>query len=126
MPSQLEHVNFTVSDPQATAEMLQDIFGWHIHWEGEAKNNGHTIHIGTDDDYLAIYRPPNGAVRNQANDTARGWLNHVGVVVEDLDAVEERVKARGLVPISHGDYEPGRRFYFHDTDGIEYEVVSYT
>ncbi len=26
---------------------------------------------------------------------------------------------------SHADYEPGRRFYFHDEDGIEFEVVSY-
>ena len=24
------------------------------------------------------------------------------------------------------DYEPGRRFYFFDPDGIEYEVVSYS
>lgn len=24
-----------------------------------------------------------------------------------------------------GDYEPGRRFYFHDHDDIEYEVVAY-
>jgi glyoxylase I family protein len=31
----------------------------------------------------------------------------------------------GLTPFSHGDYDPGRRFYFLDPDGIEYEVVSY-
>ena len=31
----------------------------------------------------------------------------------------------GFKPINHADYEPGRRFYFHDHDGIEYEVVSY-
>ena len=31
----------------------------------------------------------------------------------------------GLEPFSHGDYEPGRRFYFLDPDGIEYEVISY-
>jgi hypothetical protein len=29
------------------------------------------------------------------------------------------------VPFSHDDYDPGRRFYFLDPDGIEYEVVSY-
>ena len=33
--------------------------------------------------------------------------------------------AAGLVPFNHGDYEPGRRFYFMDPDGIEYEIVSY-
>jgi len=26
---------------------------------------------------------------------------------------------------SHGDYEPGRRFYFDDKRGLEIEVVSY-
>jgi len=54
-----------------------------------------------------------------------GGLNHIGVVVEDLDAVEAKVLAAGLKTTNHGDYEPGRRFYFHDHDGIEFEVVSY-
>ena len=31
----------------------------------------------------------------------------------------------GLETFNHGDYEPGRRFYFFDWDGIEFEVVSY-
>jgi len=52
-------------------------------------------------------------------------LNHIGVQVDDLDATEARVIAAGLLPFSHADYEPGRRFYFLDPDGIEYEVVSY-
>ena len=29
------------------------------------------------------------------------------------------------MPFNHGDYDPGRRFYFLDPDGIEYEVISY-
>ena len=33
--------------------------------------------------------------------------------------------AAGLRSFSYADYEPGRRFYFLDPDGIEYEVVSY-
>ncbi len=57
--------------------------------------------------------------------TAPGALNHVGVVVEDLEATEARVVAAGFKPHSHADYEPGRRFYFDDADGIEFEVVSY-
>ena len=31
----------------------------------------------------------------------------------------------GYEPFSHADYEPGRRFYFLDRDGIEFEVISY-
>ncbi|KAB2847362.1 MAG: VOC family protein, partial [Sphingopyxis terrae] len=52
-------------------------------------------------------------------------LNHVGIQVDDLDAIEAKVVDAGLRPFNHGDYEPGRRFYFFDPDGIEYEVVSY-
>jgi hypothetical protein len=46
-------------------------------------------------------------------------------VVEDLDLIEKRVIAAGFAPYNHGDYEPGKRFYFNDHDDIEYEVVSY-
>lgn len=62
----------------------------------------------------------------ESNYVTTGGLNHIGVAVDDLDAAEERVKAAGLTPTSHADYEPGRRFYFRDEDGIEYEVVSYS
>ena len=49
----------------------------------------------------------------------------VGLVVDDLDAAKAVVKAAGLEPFNHADYEPGRRFYFFDWDGIEFEIVSY-
>lgn len=52
-------------------------------------------------------------------------LNHIGIEVDDLDATEERVTAAGLKPFGHADYAPGRRFYFLDPDGVEFEVVSY-
>jgi catechol 2,3-dioxygenase-like lactoylglutathione lyase family enzyme len=54
-----------------------------------------------------------------------GGLNHIGVVVEDLDAIEAKVKEAGFHPHNHADYEPGRRFYFDGPDDIEIEVVSY-
>lgn len=46
--------------------------------------------------------------------------------VEDLDKVEGLVKGLGFQPMSHDDYEPGRRFYFYDSDSVEYEIVSYS
>jgi len=56
----------------------------------------------------------------------QGGFNHIGVVVDDLDALESKVLATGYTPRSHADCEPGKRFYFDDHDGMEYEVVSYT
>ena len=51
----LEHANFSVSDPQRTADMLCAIFDWRIRWSGASIHGGHTIHVGEDDSYLAIY-----------------------------------------------------------------------
>lgn len=127
--ARLEHVNITVSDPKKTAAMLVDLFGWRIRWEGPtAQGAGYTLHVGTDESYVAVYTGPDPANTVPKEHDAyqmRGGMNHLGVVVDDLDAVEAKVKAHGFTPHSHADYEPGRRFYFHDRDGIEIEVVSY-
>lgn len=118
----IEHVNLTVSDPDRTAGILSAIFGWHERWRGPARDGGRTIHLGSDTAYVALYAGPGSErVRYPKGEP----LNHVGVQVDDLERVETRVRAAGLTPFSHGDYEPGRRFYFLDPDGIEYEVVSY-
>ncbi|MEZ5559704.1 MAG: VOC family protein [Pseudomonadales bacterium] len=122
----LEHVNVTVSDPDRTARMLCELFGWHVRWQGPSKMGGHTVHVGTEDGYLAVYTHPRSGKGDSIGPGLRwGGLNHVGVLVDDLDAVERRIHAAGIETFNHGDYEPGRRFYFNDPDGIEFEVVSY-
>jgi catechol 2,3-dioxygenase-like lactoylglutathione lyase family enzyme len=122
--ARVEHVNVTVSDIDRTAGMLMEVFGWRIRWRGAAASGGSTIHVGEADTYLAIYMEPGGP-RAPLGYAKGAPLNHVGVVVDDLAATERRVKAVGLTPFGHGDYEPGRRFYFFDEDRIEWEVVSY-
>ncbi len=127
MTGKLEHVNFTVPDPDKTAAWLCDLFGWHVRWTGTAINGGYTVHVGGDDQYLAIYTGPGGSPQAPAHTSYSqiGGFNHVGIVVDDLDAIEARVKALGYEPVNHADYEPGRRFYFRDENNVEYEIVSY-
>ena len=121
----LEHVNVTVSNPEQTAEMLCKLFGWHIRWQGESAMGGRSVHVGEDDSYLALYTDTKTTKSLSSSYITRGGLNHIGVVVDDLDEVEQRILSAGYETHNHGDYEPGRRFYFHDDDGIEYEVVTY-
>ena len=45
--------------------------------------------------------------------------------MDDLDAYRARLKARGVALQLEADYEPGRRLYFYDPDGIEVELVEY-
>jgi catechol 2,3-dioxygenase-like lactoylglutathione lyase family enzyme len=118
----IEHVNVTVSDAARSAALMERIFGWHVRWKGPARDDGTVVHVGTEDHYLALYTPPGERLQRYKKGEP---LNHVGIEVDDLQATEEKVIAAGLTPFAHGDYEPGRRFYFLDPDGIEYEVVSY-
>ena len=121
----LEHVNVTVSDPEKSADMLCDLFNWQIRWSGDAINGGRTIHVGSEGSYVAL-SPPKGVTTDTGSSyVSLGGLTHIAVVVKELDKVEARVKAAGFTPENHDNYEPGRRFYFHDSDGVEYEVVSY-
>ena len=124
-PAMLEHVNITVSDPQRSAKLMHELFGWPIRWEGPSMLGGHTIHVGTEAQYIALYT--NEEIKAADPVFQKGQpMNHIGVTVDDLDGVEAKVIAAGLEPFSHGDYDPGRRFYFFDWNGIEFEVVSYS
>lgn len=121
--ARVEHVNLTVSDPERTSAMMQAVFGWHERWRGLEPDGRTGLHVGSAGCYVALYPPrPPARVGRWARSRP---FNHLGVEVRDLAAAEERVKAAGLKPYAHADYEPGRRFYFEDWDGIEYEVVSY-
>ncbi len=117
----IEHANLTVSDIERSSAFFQKLLGWHERWRGEGRDHGETIHVGNDATYLALYTD------HEAHDRfAKGEpLNHVGLLVDDLDAAEKIVVDAGLETWGHDDYDPGRRFYFFDWDGIEFEIVSY-
>lgn len=120
--TRLEHVNISVTDPERTARILARITGWKERWRGPAINGGWTIHLGSETDYIALYMPPGPAGAPFAKGAP---LQHIGLVVDDLAEAERIAIAEGLTPFNHQDYEPGRRFYLFDPDGIEFEFVSY-
>jgi catechol 2,3-dioxygenase-like lactoylglutathione lyase family enzyme len=117
----IEHVNLTVTDIERSAALFEKLLGWRRRWRGAAMNGGETIHVGEENTYLALYSDRG----DHAGQRKGRPLNHVGLLVDDLAEAERIVVAEGLEPWGHDDYEPGRRFYFFDWDGIEFEVVSY-
>jgi len=124
----LEHANLTVSRPERSAELLKDLLGWEERWRGPSLLGGETIHVGLPGngaDYIAVYTNEDVQKRGDLKHSKGQPLNHVGLVVDDLDGAEKIVLAAGLETFSHGDYYPGKRFYFFDWDGIEFEIVSY-
>jgi len=120
-----EHVNMTVSDPRKTAQMLCDLFNWKIRWEGPSLGGGRTVHVGTEIGYVALYTAGQPDKMSGESYGMIGAVNHLGILVDDLDGVEAKVLGAGIKTENHQTYDPGARFYFHDHDGIEYEVVSY-
>ncbi|GMN02744.1 VOC family protein [Erythrobacter sp. MTPC3] len=125
MPTgQIEHANLSVTQPQRSAALFTALLGWQERWRGKSQLGGETIHVGEPENgrtYIALYTG-----NHVKGDYAKGQpLNHIGLLVDDLDAAENAVVAAGLKPFGHDDYDPGKRFYFFDWDGIEFEVVSY-
>ncbi|MFL0357050.1 VOC family protein [Erythrobacter sp. GH1-10] len=120
----IEHANLSVTRPERSAELFKQLCGWEERWRGKSQNGGDTIHVGEPGNgasYLALYTGD-----HVTGDYSKGQpLNHVGLLVDDLDDAEKVVVASGLEPFGHDDYQPGKRFYFFDWDGIEFEVVSY-
>lgn len=119
----IEHVNLNVSDPARTAKLICDLLDWEIRWQGKAMDGHLTIHVGNKHVYFALH--DNTSNKAPAPYAKGAPFNHVGLCVDDLDAIERRARTLGLAPFGHDDYEPGRRFYLLDADGIEYEFVSY-
>ena len=117
----LEHANISVTDPERSAALLTELLGWEERWRGPSLKYGRSVHIGAEHDYIALYTGD-----HVKGEFAKGHpLNHIAFTVDDLDAAEKIVAEHGLEPFGHDDYEPGRRFYFFDWDGIEFEVVGY-
>lgn len=121
----VEHVNLTVEDPDAAAAMLCRLFDWKVRWSGGALNDGYSVHVGGDNSYLALYTSNQSAKGTTSSYEQIGGLNHIGLVVDNLEQLKQRVEAEGMEPYNFGDYEPGHRFYFRLDDGLEVEVVKY-
>ena len=117
----IEHVNLTVTDIERSAELFEKLLGWRQRWRGASMHGGETIHVGEENTYLALYTDR----KEHAGQKKGQPMNHVGLLVDDLDGAEQVIVEAGLEPWGHDDYEPGRRFYFYYWDGIEFEVVSY-
>lgn len=119
----IEHANLTVSDVGRSAAFYCELFGFRIRWEGTTRDGRPAAHVGDDRSYLALFQAASPG-RHQFDYTTVG-LNHVGFVIEDLDAARERLATLGIRPRMEADYDPGRRLYFLDPDGIEIELVQY-
>ena len=119
----LEHVNMTVADVDRSADFYRDLLGLKVRWRGQTADGREAAHVGDDRSYIALFQAQQH--EKPANDYHVVGLNHFGYVVDDLAAAKSRLESCGIEPHSEQDYEPGKRLYFFDPDGIEVELVEY-
>jgi catechol 2,3-dioxygenase-like lactoylglutathione lyase family enzyme len=129
----LEHVNLIVTAIEPTVAFLTAAFpGWRVRGRGNEPFAGMArewVHVGDDEDYLALtaYDLPadqKGSQRDLSGPTP--GLAHLGFVVASIDDVVARLEKAGFAPTLWGqDHPHRRRVYFLDAEGIEYEFIEY-
>ena len=119
----IEHANISVNDVQASTRFYRELFGVDVRWEGITELGFRAVHLGDEKTYLSLFES-SVKTRAPADYTATGF-NHLGFEVNDLDAFRARLGQMGVEIVREEEYDPGRRLYFYDPDGIEVELVEY-
>lgn len=128
MVAYLEHANITVPDIDAAITFLQVIEPRLVVRHDETPEGGYRwAHIGKEDCYIALQEPHLGSEPQSNRRPYKDFgVNHIGWVVDDIDAVIDRLEANGYgkgVPGESSRYR--KRAYYHDSAGFEWEIVTY-
>jgi len=126
-PSRLEHLNVTLSDLDRATRALQAIVPeWSVRgagtWDDGLGNMLPWRHVGDDFQYLSLYETPPGRKLRAA-----GAFNHLALVVDDLDAALERLRALDI-PLDHiGGSTAHRRsaYVVIEPERLQIELVAY-
>ena len=119
----IEHVNLSVADLDRSIAFYRDLFGFTVRWKGTLTSGMAAAHVGGERFYIALFQAQTGGRIDR--DYLTVGINHFGFVVDNLDELKARLEKLGIEPTPEADYEPGRRIYFLDPDGIEIELVQY-
>ena len=128
MTVRIEHANLTVPDIDATIRFLQCVDpGFRVLNDAVGQGGYRWAHIGTPVGYFALEEPheptPDAALKRRYADFG---VNHIGLVVDDVDALADRLLAAGYSEGFVSERHPARiRRYFLDSAGMEWEFVQY-
>jgi catechol 2,3-dioxygenase-like lactoylglutathione lyase family enzyme len=117
-------VNLTVADMDRSIAFYTAALGLAVRWSGRTNGGQRAAHLGGERSYVSLFEAAAGG-GSAAPDYDRVGFNHLGFVVDDLDAARARLAELGVAPHAEMDYAPGRRLYCEDPDGYEVELVQY-
>ena len=121
----LEHANLSVVNTEEMTRFILTAFpDFRVRGEGTDGHGRPWRHVGNDDFYVALQTVEENAGRTPYGNVT--GLNHLGWEVDDLAALEQRMRAGGFEPNLAADDHPARnRRYFYDPDGNDWEFVCY-
>jgi catechol 2,3-dioxygenase-like lactoylglutathione lyase family enzyme len=126
MTMRLEHANLIVRNIDATVRFLSAAFPEfevRREWQRDGRRG---IHIGTDDTYVALNEASNEPAERWVPYEGKPGVNHLGYEVDDVDALQRRLKSAGFKDSTYPNNHPHRkRVYFYDDDGNDWEFVQY-
>lgn len=129
MEPYVEHANITVLDLDEAVKFITTAFPhFEVRGDGE-ENHGDWklkwLHVGTDDTYIAFMTTDVAASSDRKPQDATG-MNHVGFVIDDTEAMKERMVAAGYKAGYATPHHPCRkRLYVTDPTGLSWEFVQY-
>ncbi|MAF09536.1 lactoylglutathione lyase [Candidatus Poribacteria bacterium] len=129
MAAQLEHANVAVGDLAEAIRFFQAAFpDFVVRGRGTADHGdwqSEWVHVGTDATYVCL-NADNRTVGDRESGHRGYGVNHLGFVVDDAQAVYDRLANAGYKEgFQPGEHPHRRRVYFLDGDGNEYEFVEY-
>lgn len=123
--TRLEHANISVRDLDAAIAFLAVALPEFSIRGGSAAEHPGWVHFGTDETYLSLTHTPNAEV-GKFHRYADLGVNHIGIVVDDVDAVVARLRDAGYRQSTVMEVTPWRkRYYFFDADDQEWEFIEY-
>ena len=127
MKIRLEHANLAVRDVDGMIRFLQTAFpDFRIRWDGETWQGRRSVHIGTDDTYIALNEAREEPAEQWVPYSGKPGTNHLGYEVEDAQALRDRLAAAGYHDSTVPNEHPHRRrVYFYDPEGNDWEFVQY-
>lgn len=117
----LEHIHVNVRSLKVTEQFLRvAVPELQVRGGGHAEAFGHWIHFGDEERYLAF--------TESASAESMSSLRHIGLVVDDLDALIDRLSTAGIEPSDDSaltGHPYRRRVYYRDGNSMDWEFVEY-
>ena len=126
MTIRMEHANLQVRHFDDAVRFLSTAFPAFKVRSESIRDGLRWMHIGTDETYIALNETKQESDSGWAPYSGKPGVNHLGYVVDDVDALRERLAAAGFKDSTYPNNHPHRkRVYFYDADGNDWEFVQY-